>query len=114
MGLSIDEKFVLETLQRLVRIDSSNPTLNAGNAGEGEIALVLAELAAEVGLEVTVQEVSPGRPNVIGVLKGGRQGRSLMFNGHTDTVGVEGMAEPFSAAMRDGRLYGRGAQAGGG
>jgi acetylornithine deacetylase len=110
MGLSVDESFVIETLQRLVRIDSTNPTLNARNAGEGEIAVVLAELAALVGLDVTVQEVLPGRPNVVGVLKGTARGRSLMFNGHTDTVGVEGMAEPFSAAIREGKLYGRGAQ----
>ena len=110
MGLSVDETFVIETLQRLVRIDSTNPTLDARNAGEGEIAVVLAELAAAVGLDVTVHEVLPGRPNVVGVLKGTGRGRSLMFNGHTDTVGVEGMAEPFSATVREGKLYGRGSQ----
>src|SRR6185369_1316998 len=37
-------------------------------------------------------------------------GRSLMFCGHTDTVGVEGMDRPFGAEVRDGRMYGRGAQ----
>ena len=78
--------------------------------GEGEIAVVLAELAAVVGLDVTVQEVLPGRPNVVGVLKGTGRSRSLMFNGHTDTVGVEGMVEPYSAAIREGNLYGRGSQ----
>ena len=110
MGLSVDEEFVIETLQRLVGIDSTNPTLNARNAGEGEIAVVLGELAALIGLDVTVQEVLPGRPNVVGVLKGTGRGRSLMFNGHTDTVGVEGMSEPFAAAIREGKLYGRGSQ----
>jgi acetylornithine deacetylase len=63
-----------------------------------------------MGLDVTVREVAPGRPNVIGVLEGRVPGRSLMFCGHVDTVGVEGMDEPFAPRVRDGRLYGRGSQ----
>jgi acetylornithine deacetylase len=46
---------------------------------------------------------------VIGMLDSGKPGRSLMLNAHYDTVGVDGMAAPFSAAIRDGKLYGRGA-----
>ncbi len=42
--------------------------------------------------------------------KAGGPGRPLMFCGHTDTVGVAGMDEPFTPVERDGRLYGRGAQ----
>src|SRR6185503_6414296 len=61
------------------------------------------------GLQVRTVEPKPARPSVIGVLHSGRSGRSLMLNAHYDTVGVDGMAEPFSAAMRDGKLYGRGA-----
>ncbi len=57
-----------------------------------------------------VQDVAPGRPNVVGVLEGRAAGRSLMFCGHIDTVGVEGMDAPFEPRIRDGRLYGRGAQ----
>ena len=110
MTITIGEKYVTETLQRLVQINSTNPTLDATNAGEGEIAVVLAQFAAELGMEVTVDEVVPARPNVVGILKGSGGGRSLMFNGHMDTVGVDGMDEPFSAAIRDGKLYGRGAQ----
>jgi acetylornithine deacetylase len=63
-----------------------------------------------LGLEVHVDEVAPGRPNVVGVLEGREPGPSLMFCGHIDTVGVEGMAAPFAAEIRDGRLYGRGSQ----
>jgi acetylornithine deacetylase len=63
-----------------------------------------------LGLVVHVQEVAPGRPNVIGVLESGVDGPSLMFCGHTDTVGVEGMAAPFTPSIREGRLYGRGSQ----
>ena len=110
MGITIDEKYVVETLQRLVQINSTNPTLDAANAGEGEIGTALAELVAELGMAVTVHEVVPGRPNVIGILKGSGGGRSLMLNGHTDTVGVDGMDEPFFAAIRNGKLYGRGSQ----
>jgi acetylornithine deacetylase len=48
--------------------------------------------------------------NVVATLKGSGGGPSLMLNGHTDTVGVEGMREPFSGRIEDGRLYGRGSQ----
>src|SRR4029434_10058725 len=62
------------------------------------------------GLDVVVETVVPGRPNVVGVLEGRTKGRSLMFCGHTDTVGVAGMNDPFTPVERDGRLYARGAQ----
>ncbi len=110
MTIAIDAQYVIETLQRLVQIDSTNPTLAATNAGEAEIAATLVELIEAIGMKAVLREVKPGRPNVVGILKGSGGGRSLMLNGHTDTVGVEGMEEPFSGAIRDGRLYGRGAQ----
>ena len=62
-----------------------------------------------IGLEVSVHEPEPGRPSVVGIWRGRGGGRSLMLNAHYDTVGVDGMVDPFSAAVRDGRLYGRGA-----
>jgi acetylornithine deacetylase len=63
-----------------------------------------------LGLDVSVEDVAPGRPNVVGVLEGRERGPSLMFCGHTDTVGVAGMTDPFTPVERDGRLYGRGSQ----
>ena len=48
-------------------------------------------------MPVEVQEVAPGRPNVVGTLEGRAPGRSLMLCGHIDTVGVAGMAAPFDA-----------------
>src|SRR5690606_14736601 len=51
-----------------------------------------------------------GRPNVIGVLEGAAPGPTLIFCGHLDTVGVDGMRAPFTPEVRDGRLYGRGSQ----
>src|SRR4029450_10852670 len=55
-------------------------------------------------------DAAAGRPNVIGVLEGVERGGSVMFCGHIDTVGVEGMEAPFDPVVREGRLYGRGAQ----
>jgi acetylornithine deacetylase len=61
-------------------------------------------------MAVHVEEAAPGRPNVIGVLEGGQPGATVMFCGHIDTVGVDGMDAPFDPVERDGRLYGRGSQ----
>src|SRR5947209_2837866 len=99
----------LELLKTLVAIDSVNPSLVPGGAGEGEIARAIAAELAAAGCAVELTEVAPGRPNVLGVLEGRRPGRSLLLCGHIDTVGVTGMAAPFTPSIRDGRLYGRGA-----
>ncbi|HLG54944.1 MAG TPA: M20/M25/M40 family metallo-hydrolase [Vicinamibacterales bacterium] len=97
-------------LRDLVAIDSINPSLVAGARGEADVARRIAGELEAIGLRVEITEVAPGRPNVVGVLEGRAPGRSLMFCGHTDTVGVHGMIRPFDAEVRDGRLYGRGAQ----
>jgi acetylornithine deacetylase len=97
-------------LRDLVAIDSVNPSLVPGAAGEGAIAALIARELGAAGLDVTRQDVRPGRPNVVGVLEGRAPGRSLMLCGHLDTVGVEGMDRPFDPVITDGRLYGRGAQ----
>lgn len=101
---------VISLLRDLVAIDSVNPSLVPGAAGEGAVADAIAAHMRGLGLDVRVEEVAPGRPNVIGVLEGSARGPSLMFCGHTDTVGVEGMSAPFDPQIRDGRLYGRGSQ----
>ena len=100
----------IRLLRELVAIDSVNPSLVPGAAGEAAIAQAIAAHLRRIGLDVEMQEVAPGRSNVIGVLEGRGQGRSLMLCGHIDTVGVEGMAAPFDPVERDGRLYGRGSQ----
>lgn len=97
------------TLQDLVRIDSINPTLVPGAAGESAIAAYVSDWLRTAGLDVMVHEPAPGRPSVVGLLRGTGGGRTLMLNAHMDTVGVDGMPEPFSGRVRDGRLYGRGA-----
>jgi acetylornithine deacetylase len=100
----------IRLLRELVAIDSVNPTLVPGAAGETDIARAVADEMRAFGLDVELQDVAPGRPNVIGLLEGRSKGRTLMFCGHTDTVGVAGMDAPFSPVEKNGRLYGRGAQ----
>ena len=107
--MTIDRDFARDTLVRLVQIDSVNPTLVPGAAGEREIAAFLADSLSAAGLAVERYEPEPGRVTVVGRLQGTGGGRSLMLNAHCDTVGVEGMAEPFSGVIREGKLYGRGA-----
>jgi acetylornithine deacetylase len=97
-------------LRDLVAIDSVNPLLVPGAAGELGVARRVAEELRAIGLTVEVVDAVPGRPNVVGTLPGRAPGRHLMFCGHTDTVGVAGMTRPFEPEVRDGRLYGRGAQ----
>jgi acetylornithine deacetylase len=101
---------VISLLRDLVAIDSVNPSLVPGAAGEAQVAEAIAAHLRHMGLDVHMQAVVPGRPNVIGVLDGVERGRSLMFCGHIDTVGVAGMEAPFDPVERGGRLYGRGAQ----
>lgn len=100
----------IRLLRDLVAINSVNPTLVPGAPGERDVADAVASGMRRAGLDVTIEEVAPGRPNVVGVLEGRAKGRTLMFCGHTDTVGVSGMTDPFTPSERDGRLYGRGAQ----
>jgi acetylornithine deacetylase len=101
---------VITLLRELVAIDSVNPSLVPAAAGEGAVAAVVAGAMRRIGMDVHVEEAAPGRPNVIGVLEGRAPGKSLMFCGHVDTVGVEGMTAPFDPEIRGDRLYGRGAQ----
>jgi succinyl-diaminopimelate desuccinylase len=109
-GWEIDQQALVEFTQALVRI----PSVNAPESGRTEAAA--AELVADqmrrFGWEPEIDEVAPGRPNVIAVLDGGLPGPTLLFEGHTDVV-TEGAldlwsVDPFGGEVRDGRLYGRG------
>ena len=98
-----------ELTAALVAIDSVNPDLVPGGAGEQEIAEFVAQWLHDAGLEVEMGAPRKGRPSVVAIARGSGGGRSLMLNAHLDTVGVEGMERPFEPEERDGRLYGRGA-----
>jgi acetylornithine deacetylase len=108
-SFSLDREYLVATLIDLVRIDSVNPSLVLGGAGETAIARDVADRLRALGLTVTTLEATPGRPSVVGTLAGSGGGRSLMLNAHLDTVGIDGMADALTPSVRDGRLYGRGA-----
>ncbi len=98
-----------QLLSNLVAINSINPDLVPGGRGEAEIAHFIANWAEQADLEVHTHEPIPGRPNVAAIARGSGGGRSLMLNGHMDTVGVEGMTGPHQPFVKNGRLFGRGA-----
>ena len=100
---------IVNLLQQLVAINSINPDLVSDGPGEGEIAGFVANWLARAGLEVEIDEPQPGRPNVIGIVRGSGGGRSLLLNAHMDTVGVAGMERPHEPSIIGNRLYGRGA-----
>jgi len=98
-----------QIISDLVAINSVNPDLVPAAPGEAEIAHYIAHWLEKAGLEVQLVESVPGRPNVVGIARGAGGGKTLLLNGHMDTVGAGGMPHPHQPVIRDGRLYGRGA-----
>lgn len=102
------ENQIVSLLSRLVGINSINPTLSGG-PGEGELAKFLLSYLLKLNIAAEIQDIAPGRANVVGVIKGSRRQDALLLNSHLDTVGAEGMAQPFALRQDDDKLYGRGA-----
>jgi acetylornithine deacetylase len=100
---------VIDLTSRLVAIDSVNPSLVPGGAGEAEIAAFVAGWARAAGLDADVLADTPGRPSVVVRARGTGGGRTLLLCGHLDTVTVEGMTDPHTPRLEGDRLYGRGA-----
>src|SRR5579862_4750583 len=105
----MDKTYVNRTLADLVRINSVNPAFSGGTTSEREIADYLSDAFRGLGMDVKRYEPQPGRVSVVGKRAGTGGGRSLMLNGHIDTVAVDEMTDPFSAEIRGNRMYGRGA-----
>ena len=99
---------LIALLTSLVAVDSVNPSLVPGGAGEGEIATFIEGWAREHGLETERLEDTPGRPSVLVRARGTGGGRTLLLCGHTDVVNVEGMPDPFTPRIEGDRMYGRG------
>src|SRR3954471_13755225 len=96
-------------LSDLVAIDSVNPSLVAGGAGEGQIARFVADWANGQGLEAELLEGTPARPTALVRARGRGGGPTLLLCGHLDTVNVEGMTDPHTPRVDGDRLWGRGA-----
>jgi acetylornithine deacetylase len=99
----------VELARELIRIDSVSSELVPGAAGETAIAGWCSDWLGAHGFEVHRLGTAE-HPTVVGVAHGTGGGRSIMLNGHLDTVGVASYdGDPFAAEVRDGKLFGRGA-----
>src|SRR5262245_40291285 len=98
-----------QLLSDLVSINSINPDLVPGSPGESEIAQYIEGWLKRANLDVELVESVTGRPNVVGIARGTGGGKTLLLNGHMDTVGVLGMPDAHRPVIKDGRMYGRGA-----
>lgn len=110
---------ILETLSTLVRIPSVTPkypglSYDEHVGGETRCNEALRPTYEAAGCEIDMWAEEPGRDNLVGVVKGAGGGRSLIFNGHIDTVPPGDPAtwkwgDPWSGRIEDGKLYGLGA-----
>ena len=104
-------KNIVELLQDLVAIPSVNPQGNPGtdHVGEQAMAEYVGDFLRTLGAEVALEQVEPGRPNVVASFKPDKPTAHLAFAPHLDTVSVAGMTiSPFDPVIRDGKLLGRG------
>ena len=103
---------LVSLLQQLIRIPSVNPDNAPGTelTGEETLAIFLSTWLESIGAKLTLEEIKPGRPNLIARFAP-RDGRPRILLGpHLDTVGVGGMTiDPFGGEIRDGKVWGRGA-----
>ncbi|MFO0013382.1 MAG: M20 family metallopeptidase [Planctomycetota bacterium] len=99
---------VVELLKHLVRINSVN-AFYPGGPGEAGCAAAVSEFWRDAAIEYRVDDVLPGRPNVLAHLPGRNPNRRFLLEAHMDTVSVDGMTiPPFVPEVKLGRLYGRG------
>jgi succinyl-diaminopimelate desuccinylase len=109
---SIDDEELIELTRDLIRIPS---VVRPGDPASTEAAVArhVEQWLIKQGFDVEVQEVAPGRPNVLAWVGEKQGGRSLLLEGHTDVVTEGDPAEwthpPFAADLVEGRIYGRGA-----
>lgn len=108
----IREEEVVGLLRDLIRIPSVFVPDKPGS-NEERVAHYVAEYLQKMGLEVHVEEAAPGRPNVIGILKGEKPGKTILLEAHTDVVTPGNLSlwthDPFGAEVEGRRIYGRGA-----
>jgi acetylornithine deacetylase/succinyl-diaminopimelate desuccinylase-like protein len=108
----VDE--VVDLVSTLIRFDTSNTGEPETTKGERECAQWVAGQLEEVGYETEYVEAgAPGRGNVFARLKGADPNRgALLIHGHLDVVpavAADWSVHPFSGAVEDGYVWGRGA-----
>lgn len=104
-----DESELISLLRRLVEIDSSNPDLGSTGRGEAAVADFITEWLAPRGCDIARLEATPGRPSIVATWRGSGGGRSLMLNGHIDTVSLDSYdGDGLAPVIRDGSMFGRG------
>lgn len=98
---------VVSLTRSLVQIDSSSP--DAAGPGETSIARYITAWLQHRNIECHWVEDTAGRPSVVGIVRGSGGGKSLMFNGHTDTVTLQGYdGDALAGSIANGNIYGRG------
>jgi acetylornithine deacetylase/succinyl-diaminopimelate desuccinylase-like protein len=108
--MPVSERDVEELISQLVRIESVTPWLIPDGSGEGELARFMAGWLDGLGVDVTLEDVEPGRPNLLARLPGTGGGPTLCLNAHSDTVGFANWRDRALEPRREGdRLYGLGA-----
>jgi len=113
-GVVSAEDEAVQLAAELIRIDTTNTGDPATAVGEREAADYVAAKLTEVGYEIErVESGAPGRDNVFARLPGADADRgALLVHGHLDVVPAdpaEWSVHPFSGAIQDGCLWGRGA-----
>ena len=118
-----------QTQDRAIKFLQEMIAIPSVTGDEAAIQKYLSQHLAKIGLDIDMWETDweklkkhpgyrpvdrgyEGRPNIVATLKGKGGGRSLLLNGHTDVIPVgngEGWSDnPWSASIKDGRIYGRG------
>jgi acetylornithine deacetylase len=109
-AMATSDSDVVALLDELITIDSVNPDLVPGASGEARIAEFVIDWLIHRGFTCQRLEDRPGRPSVVATARGRGGGRSLMLNGHLDTVSLASYdGDGLAPQHRDGKVFGRGA-----
>lgn len=100
---------IIQLTQELIRV----PSYSSDAKSLSHIAQIISEEMKRMNFSVELIEAEKGLPNVVGTFRGSSSAPCLLFNGHTDVVpaqsGGDWIVDPFSAEIKEGRIYGRGA-----
>ena len=100
---------IIQLTQKLVRV----PSFSGDAQSLSQIAQIISEEMQRIGFSIELIEAEKGLTNVVGTFRGSASAPCILFNGHTDVVPAQGSGDwvvaPFSAEIKEGRIYGRGA-----